>query len=100
MSPLHFTHTECSRSQIGVLPLHSLVEVHSTQLPFFRSQIGVSPEQCASSVQETQVPCKAPVEPQRPERHTLPASAAVQGPTPFAKPHSSSRMSHTPLTQT
>ena len=38
--------------------------------------------------------------PQRPERQTLPASAAVHGPTPLAKPHSSSRASHTPLTQT
>jgi hypothetical protein len=75
-------------------------EVHTTQLPVLGLQIGVSPEQCASSVQSTQVPWDAPLVLQRPERQTLPASAAVHGPMPLAKPHSSSRVSHTPLTQT
>jgi hypothetical protein len=56
LSPSHFTHEECSRSQIGVLPPHSADEAHSTHLPLARLQIGVSPEQCSSSLQSTQIP--------------------------------------------
>jgi len=99
-SPLHFTHVECSRSQIGVAPLQASDDVHSTQLPVLRLQIGASPEQCASSLQLTQVPWAVPLLAQRPERQTLPAFSALHGPTPLAKPHSSSRLSHTPLTHT
>ncbi len=100
LSPLHFTQVEAPTSQIGVSPLHAPDEVHCTHLPLFRLQTGVSPEHCASSVQSTHVPSEAPLVAQRPERHTLAASAAVHGPTPVAKPHSSSFVSHTPLTQT
>ena len=100
LSPLHFTHRECSRSQIGFLPPQSSEELHWTQLPWLRLHTGVSPEHCESSVQSTHLPCSAPVSPQWPERHTLPASALVHGPVPLAKPHASSWVSQTPLTHT
>jgi hypothetical protein len=83
-----------------VVPLHAPGDVHCTHLPLFRLQTFVSPEQCESSLQSTHVPLDAPLVAQRPERHTLAPSAAVHGPTPVAKPHSSSFVSHTPLTHT
>jgi hypothetical protein len=100
LSPSHGSQLDEAASHTGVAPEHWLELRQPTHKPLLVLHTGVVPEHCESSAQPAHTPGLEPLLAQTVERQTVLASAAVHGPSPFWKPHSSSFGSHTPLAQT
>ena len=54
----------------------------------------------SASIEQPVGAAQTPVEPQKPERHTVAPVAVVHGPSPFLRPHALSVVSQTPAWQT
>jgi hypothetical protein len=84
--------------QIGVVPVHALVlsAVHATHLFVVVLHAGVPPEQLVSDEHGSHLPLFVPAVMQTPVRH---CGVPVHVPSPGAKPHALSVVSHAPLAQ-
>jgi len=100
LSPLQVAHADDAGLQTGSAVGHIADVVHCAHALVVRLQLGVALGHCESITHASQRPLFTPVVAQMFERQTALPFVPVHGPSPFAKPHSLSLVSHTPLTQT